>query len=228
MADEETTSGGGGGGLFEGRPVAGIPRPLFVGGIIVAGVGAAVWLWKRKQNKGQSSSTTTVITGSSSTSLDNAMLDAILKNWQQHPASTSTSTAASGTGTGGGSGPGGGGGSSTQTGTGTTIPAGGPGTTTDESGNMHGISLAQALYLFQTGNMPYVYNPQTGAYTRWSGSPVAGQTYYAGPLNWQDNLKGGQITGGTAGHPTYAASASSATAKKPAAKKPAPAPPKKK
>jgi hypothetical protein len=229
MADDDAP--GGGGSLFQGKPVAGVPRPLAVGGLIILGTAALVWWWHRKSKGAASSSTSTVITGSSSTGVDAATLDAILRNWQQHPATTSGSTAASGTGTGGGSGPGGGQGSSSATGTGgTTFSPTGPGTSTDESGNMHGVSLAQAMYLFDTGNMPYVFNPSTGEFTRWSGTPVAGQTYYAGPYNWGTTLKNGTIVGGTKGHPTYSAGNAPKTtpAKKPApkkapAKKPAPA-----
>lgn len=216
MADDQTGSEGG--SIFQGKPIAGVPRPVAVGGVILLGTVALVWWWHRKSKSGASSSSTnTVITGSSSTGVDAAMLDAILKNWQQHPASTSSST---GTGTGGGSGSGGGsgggqGGSSATSTPPTLFQPGGPGTTTDESGNMHGITLAQAVYLFDTGNKPYVFNPATGQYTRWNGMPVAGQTFYAGPMNWQDTLKNGNITGGSKGHPTY---------KQGTAPKPAPAP----
>jgi hypothetical protein len=220
MADDETTSGGG--GLFQGKPIGGVPRPLAIGGLIVLGTAALVWWWHRKTKSAATSSTTTAITGSSSTGIDAAMLDAILKNWQQHPASSSTAT---GTGTSGGSAPGGGQGTSTATGTGgTTFSPTGPGTSTNESGQMHGLTLDQAKYLFDTGNQPYVFNPATGEFTRWSGAPVAGQTYYAGPLNWQDALKNGNVIGGTKGHPLLK------TQPKPAPKAPAkkPAPAKKK
>lgn len=222
MADDGTTTESGGGGLFEGPPVAGIPRPLAIGGALVGGVALIVFLRRRKHG-GSSSTATTVITGSSSTGIDNAMLDAILKDWQQHPGTASSSTG-TGTGGGGGGGTGPGSGSSGQgtSATGTSTPPAGPnaGTTTNESGQMHGISLAQAMYLFDTGNQPYVFDPATNQYVRWNGLPVAGQTFYAGPLNWQDALKNGNVVGGTKGHPILK-SAAQAAAKKTPAKAPA-------
>lgn len=230
MAEDQGNAGGGGGPL-QGPPIAGIPRPVAIGAVVVGGAALLVWWWKKHEAaKSSSSSTSTVITGSSSTGLSNAALDAILKNWQQHPATTSSSTAASGTGTGGGSAAGGGGGASTASGTGTgaagaststTAPTSpGASTTTNESGQMHGITTAQAQYLFDTGNQPYVYDAATNQYVRWSGMPVAGQTYYAGPLNWQDALQNGNVIGGTKGHPVL--KSSSTPAKKEPAKKPAP------
>lgn len=230
MADDGTPDLSG-----SGKKIAGVPQPVFFGGIILLGAAAvAWWIGHKKKAAGSTSSATTVITGSSSTGISNAMLDAMLKDWQQHPATTSSSTAASGTGTGSGGGSGGGSGptsvtstgSGTGTGTSTTTPPTSPGasTTTNESGQMHDITLAQALYLFDTGNQPYVFDAATNSYVRWSGTPVAGQTFYAGPLNWQDALKNGQVIGGTKGHPTLKAAATAAkAAAKPAAKTTTPA-----
>jgi hypothetical protein len=224
----------GGGKSILGDPskkIAGIPQPVAIGGIVLLGVAGIIWFLKRRKKGTPTSSTaTTVITGSSSTGISPQMLEAMLKDWQQHPGTTSSSTAASGTGTG----PGGGGGSGIGAGTTSpvTTPPTGPNTstTTNESGNMHGITEAQAQYLYDTGNMPYVYDPATNSYVRWQGAPQAGQTYYAGPLNWQVNLQNGNITGGTAGHPTYAhpPAAAKPPAKPPAKKPPAKKPPPKK
>lgn len=230
MSEQQPERGGGGSKSILGDPdkkIAGIPQPVAIGGVVL--IGAAFifwWLKRRKKSSGTSASATTVITGSSSTGIDNAALEAMLKNWQQHPGTTSSSTAVSGTGTGSGGGGGSGiGGGTTSP---TTQPPNTPGTstTTNESGNMHGITEAQAQYLYDTGNMPYVYDAATNSYVRWQGAPQAGQTYYAGPLNWQVNLQNGNITGGTAGHPTYAhpPATSSKPPAKPPAKKPAPKP----
>jgi hypothetical protein len=222
MADDQTGSGGGG-GLFEGRPIAGIPRPLALGGALVLGAAVLVWWWKKKHSTAASSSaSTTVITGSSSTNMDNAMLAAILKDWQQSPGSSSTATGTGGgTGGGGTTGPGSGAAGQGTSATGTSAPPTSPGatTTTNESGQMHGISLAQAQYLFDTGNQPYVFNPASNQYVRWSGMPVSGQTFYAGPLNWQDALKNGTIVGGTKGHPVSKSTPAKAPARAPAKKK---------
>jgi hypothetical protein len=54
--------------------------------------------------------------------------------------------------------------------------------------------------------------------------PVAGQTYYAGPLNWQSALQNGNVIGGTKGHPVLKnqpKAAAKAPAKAPAKKTPA-------
>lgn len=221
----------GGGKSILGDPdkkVAGLPQPVVIGGLVLVGAALVFWWLKRRKKTGSTTaSATTVITGSSSTGIDNAMLEAMLKDWQQHPGTTSSSTAASGTGTGSGGGGGGGQGTSSPVTQPPATPTG-PNTssTTNESGNMHGISLAQATYLFDTGNLPYVFDTATNSFVRWQGSPQAGQVYYAGPLNWQVNLQNGNVTGGTAGHPTYAVAPKPAAkpAPKPAAKKPAPKP----
>jgi hypothetical protein len=223
MADDD----GGGGPLGDsGKKIAGVPQPVAIGGIVLLGAAGLAWWLAHRKKSGASSSATTVITGSGSTGISNGMLDAMLKDWQQHPATTSSSTAASGTGTGSGGGSGGASGptsatatgSGTATGTATTTPPTSPNssTTTNEAGQMHGITLAQAQYLFDTGNQPYVYNSATNSYVRWNGLPVSGQTFYAGPLNWQDALKDGQVIGGTKGHPVLKAAATAAktTAKK--------------
>ena len=226
MAEDDAPAGGG--GPFEGPPIAGIPRPLAIGGALVLGVAVVVFL--RRKKSASSSSTTTVITGSSSTGIDNAMLDAMLKDWQQHPGTASSSTGTGTGGGGGGTGPGSGSSGQGTSATGTSTPPTGPnpGTTTNESGQMHGISLAQAMYLFDTGNQPYVFDSATNQYVRWNGLPVAGQTFYAGPLNWQDALKNGNVVGGTKGHPILKSAATAAKkATAPKAKAPAkkPAPP---
>lgn len=229
MADDEgpPASGGKSGGLFEGPPIAGVPRPLALGGALVLGVAALVFLWRRKNKSGAgSTSTNTVITGSSSTGVDAAMLDAILKDWQQQPGGGGGSGGGSSSGSTGGGGASGGGGAGSSSGS-TTFPSTpGASTPTQESGQMHGISTAQAQYLYDTGNQPYVYDQATGQYVRWSGTPVPGQTYYAGPLNWQDALKNGNVIGGTKGHPilkTAATAAKKATGAKTTVKPKAPA-----
>lgn len=228
MSEQQPERGGGQKSILgdPDKKIAGAPQPIFIGGLVLGGAALIFWWLKRRKKATPTASATTVITGSSSTGIDNAMLEAMLKDWQQHPGTTSSSTAVSGTGTGSGGGGGSGIGAGT-TGT-TTQPPAGPGTstTTNESGNMHGITEAQAQYLYDTGNMPYVYDAATNSYVRWQGAPQAGQTYYAGPLNWQVNLQNGNITGGTAGHPTY--QHPPATSSKPPAKPPAKKPPAKK
>lgn len=211
MAEDPGGAGGrSGGGLFQGPPVAGIPRPVAVGGGILLVVGGGVYLWKRHQAKAGSATAVTTVaapgSSSSSVALSDAALQKLLQDWQSSATSSSTA-AGSGGGSGGGS-DGSSGAGSTGSGTGSTAPSGPTAsTTTDESGQMHGITLAQAQYLFDTGNQPYVFDQATNSYVRWSGLPVAGQTFYAGPLNWQDALKNGTIIGGTKGHPQYKSAA---------------------
>jgi hypothetical protein len=219
MADDDTPPAGGKSILGDpAKKIAGVPQPIFIGGLVLGGAALLFWWIKRRKKPAATTATTTVITGSSSTGIDNAMLEAMLKDWQQHPGTTSGTTAASGTGTGSSSGGSAGGGAGPTPTSGTVTPAPtGPNTstTTQETGSMHGITLAQAQYLYDTGNMPYVYDAATNEYVRWQGQPVAGQTFYAGPLNWQVNLQNGNITGGTAGHPTYKTAPKPATAAKP-------------
>lgn len=218
-----------GGSLFKGKPIAGVPRPLAVGGIIILGTAAMVWWWHKKSaaEAAASGTSTTGAAGAGAGTDDSALDDELLGALQQQPGGGTS-------GGGGDSGGGGtsGGGSSSGDGSssgGTVFTPGGPGTTTDEAGSMHGISLAQARYLFDTGNQAYTFNPATGEFTRWSGTPVAGQVYYAGPMNWSQTLKGGNITGGTKGHPAYkSGTAPKAPAPKKPAKKPAPKKPAKK
>lgn len=116
MADDDgggaPPGGGGGGG---GKKILGIPRTyLIVGGVALAG--GLAWMWWQRTHAKSSSTSTTVITGSvsSNTGISGSMLNAILKDWQEHPGSSSSSTS---TGSGGGSG--GGGTSKTSSGTGT-------------------------------------------------------------------------------------------------------------
>jgi LysM repeat protein len=92
MADDDggAPPPGGGGGVRIRKEY------LWAGGIALAG--GLVWMvWQRWHAK-PTSTTTTVITGSvsSNTGISGSMLNAILKDWQEHPGTSSTST---GTGT---------------------------------------------------------------------------------------------------------------------------------
>lgn len=212
MADDDAPPGGKP-SPFDGPPIAGVPRPIALGGLIVVGVGLMVYLWKKHQAAAAGTSSTDTTGAADTTGAD---LGGQLGDWQSSP----------GAGSGGGGDSGGSAGTGTGTGPGSADGSGGAGgstapptspsssTTTNESGQMHGLTLAQAQYLFDTGNQPYVFDPATNQYVRFSGMPVSGQVYYAGPLNWQDALKNGNIIGGTKGHPAYKNAPKPAPAKK--------------
>lgn len=104
-----------------GKKVAGVPVIYPIAGAVALVVGLGwMWLQRRKAAAASSSTAAAAPTSSSNTGISGDLLNAILRDWQQHPPSSSTAT-----GTGGGAG--GGGGTSSGTGTGGT---GRPGQTT--------------------------------------------------------------------------------------------------
>jgi LysM repeat protein len=76
-----------------GKKVLGVPRNYLLAGGTAFAIGL-VYMWWKRHNAAGSSSSTTVITGSvsSNTGISGAMLNAILKDWQEHPETSSTST----------------------------------------------------------------------------------------------------------------------------------------
>jgi LysM repeat protein len=79
-----------------GKKILGVPRTYaIIGGIgLSAGLLYAWWSSRKKKAGSTSTSSTIVITGSTSsqTGINGALLNAILRDWQEHPPSSSKTT----------------------------------------------------------------------------------------------------------------------------------------